>query len=56
MFENLDWYFEECIRSGWSGRQLERPISTLYLDRLLAGRDKTPVKCQSCSGFRKIGA
>ena len=24
-----DWYMEECIRSGWSSRQLERQISTL---------------------------
>ena len=38
-----NWYVEECIRSGWSSRQLERQISTLYFDRLLASRDKTPV-------------
>ena len=38
-----NWYVEECIRSGWSSRQLERQISTLYYDRLLASRDKTPV-------------
>ena len=37
------WYMEECIRSGWSSRQLERQISTLYYDRLLASRDKSPV-------------
>lgn len=44
--ENEDarnWYIEECIRSGWSSRQLERQISTLYYDRLLVSRDKTPV-------------
>lgn len=44
--ENEDarnWYVEECIRAGWSSRQLERQISTLYYDRLLASRDKTPV-------------
>ncbi len=44
--ENEDarnWYIEECIRSGWSSRQLERQISTLYYERLLASRDKTPV-------------
>lgn len=38
-----NWYVEECIHSGWSSRQLERQISTLYYDRLLASRDKTPV-------------
>lgn len=38
-----NWYMEECIRSGWSSRQLERQISTLYYDRLLASRDRAPV-------------
>jgi predicted nuclease of restriction endonuclease-like (RecB) superfamily len=38
-----NWYMEECVRAGWSSRQLERQISTLYYDRLLASRDKTPV-------------
>lgn len=38
-----NWYLEECVRSGWSSRQLERQISTLYYDRLLASRDKAPV-------------
>ena len=37
------WYIEECIRAGWSSRQLERQISTLYYDRLLASRNKGPV-------------
>lgn len=34
---------EECVRSAWSSRQLERQISTLYYDRLLASREKAPV-------------
>ena len=38
-----NWYVEECVRSGWSSRQLERQISTLYYDRLLASREKSPV-------------
>ncbi len=38
-----NWYLEECIKSGWSSRQLERQISTLYYNRLLASRDKAPV-------------
>lgn len=38
-----NWYMEECIQSGWSSRQLERQISTLYYDRLLGSRDKAPV-------------
>ena len=38
-----NWYMEECVRAGWSSRQLERQISTLYYDRLLASREKAPV-------------
>lgn len=38
-----NWYMEESVRAGWSSRQLERQISTLYYDRLLASRDKAPV-------------
>ena len=48
--ENEDarqWYMEECIRSGWSSRQLERQISTLYYDRLLASREKAPVETEA---------
>ena len=38
-----NWYMEESVRAGWSSRQLERQISTLYYDRLLASRNKEPV-------------
>ena len=41
------WYEEECVRSGWSSRQLERQISTLYYDRLLASRDKAAVVAEA---------
>ena len=41
--EARKWYMEESIRAGWSSRQLDRQISTLYYDRLLASRDKAPV-------------
>ena len=37
------WYLEESVRAGWSSRQLERQIATLYYDRLLASRDRAPV-------------
>lgn len=39
-----NWYTEECAKSGWSVRQLERQINTLFYDRLLASKDKEPVK------------
>ena len=38
------WYMNEAIVSAWSSRQLERQISTLYYERLLASRDQTPVR------------
>ena len=38
-----NWYMEESIRSAWSSRQLERQISTLYYERLLASKEKLPV-------------
>ena len=38
------WYMNEAIASAWSSRQLDRQISTLYYERLLASRDKAPVK------------
>lgn len=39
-----NWYIEECIRSSWSSRQLDRQISSLYYERLLASIDKLPVE------------
>ena len=38
------WYMDEAIASAWSSRQLERQISTLYYECLLASREQTPVK------------
>lgn len=38
------WYMNEAVESGWSSRQLDRQISSLYYERILASRDKAPVK------------
>ena len=38
-----DFYTEECAKSMWSVRQLERQIHTMYYQRLLASRDKESV-------------
>ena len=51
-----NWYMEECIRSGWSSRQLERQISTLYYDRLLASRDKSPVMAEADELLKPLAA
>lgn len=37
------WYMNEAADSTWSTRQLDRQISTLYYERLLASREKAPV-------------
>jgi predicted nuclease of restriction endonuclease-like (RecB) superfamily len=33
------FYQEECIKSNWSTRALERQIHVFYYERLLASRD-----------------
>lgn len=39
-----DFYIDECISENWSVRQLERQISTLFYERLLASNDKETVR------------
>lgn len=37
------FYAEEAVKSGWSVRQLERQINTMFYQRLLASRDRESV-------------
>ena len=37
------FYLNECVKSRWSTRQLERQINTLFYERLLSSRDKVGV-------------
>lgn len=39
-----EWYMNEAADQRWSTRQLERQISVLYYERLLASRKKAPVR------------
>ncbi len=39
-----EWYMHEAADQHWSSRQLDRQISVLYYDRLLASRRKAPVR------------
>lgn len=41
------WYQQEAQRQGWSVRALERQISKLYYERLLASQDKTLVETEA---------
>ena len=40
------FYMEECSKSAWSVRQLERQIHTMFYQRLLASQDKAPVSAE----------
>ena len=40
------FYTEECVKSAWSVRQLERQIHTMYYQRLLSSQDKAPVSAE----------
>ncbi|WP_404376328.1 YhcG family protein [Vreelandella aquamarina] len=42
-----DWYLQEAINQSWSARALERQISTLYYERLLASQDKSLVAAEA---------
>ena len=40
------FYTEECAKSAWSVRQLERQIHTMYYQRLLSSQDKPSVAAE----------
>ncbi len=42
-----DWYARETISQSWSVRALERQISVLYYERLLASKDKMAVESEA---------
>jgi len=48
------WYMNEAADGVWSTRQLDRQISTLYYERLLASRDKAPVVAEAKEKMSKV--
>ena len=40
------FYLEECAKAGWSSRELERKINTMFYQRILASRDKESVAAE----------
>ena len=44
------FYLEEAVKCGWSSRQLDRQINSLYYQRILASKNKTLVP----DPFKKI--
>nr|WP_237610216.1 DUF1016 N-terminal domain-containing protein [Actinobacillus pleuropneumoniae] len=45
------YYLKEAAENNWSVRTLDRNISTLYYDRLLASQDQSTVKAESKIDF-----
>lgn len=41
------WYADEAIAQNWSSRALERQINTLYYERLLASKERIPVRAEA---------
>jgi predicted nuclease of restriction endonuclease-like (RecB) superfamily len=41
-----NFYIEECVKSRWSTRQLERQINTLFYERLLSSQNKEAVAAE----------
>jgi predicted nuclease of restriction endonuclease-like (RecB) superfamily len=50
-----EWYMHEAADQHWSTRQLERQISVLYYDRLLASRKKTPLRKEARKKLAAVG-
>ena len=49
-----EWYMRETADQHWSTRQLERQISVLYYERLLASRKKTPVRKEAATKLATV--
>jgi len=49
-----EWYINEAAAQHWSTRQLERQISVLYYERLLASRKKAPVREEAAAKLATV--
>lgn len=43
------WYMNEAAAQNWSTRALDRQINTLYYERLLASKDRDPVRQEAAN-------
>ena len=48
------WYMNEAANGVWSTRQMDRQISTLYYERLLASKDKVPVVAEAKEKMNEV--
>ena len=44
--QSRQFYLDECVKSVWSTRQLERQINTFFYERLLSSRNKEAVAAE----------
>lgn len=49
-----NWYMHEAAEQNWSTRQLERQVSVLYYERLLASRQKESVRKEARDKFAHV--
>jgi len=49
-----EWYMVEAATQNWGTRALERQIGTLYYERLLASRDRSPVREEANRNIEKL--
>ena len=49
-----EWYMQEAASHHWSTRALDRQISVLYYERLLASRNKAPVRKEASAKLGKM--
>jgi predicted nuclease of restriction endonuclease-like (RecB) superfamily len=51
-----EWYMQETASQQWSSRQLQRQMSVLYYERLLASRKKAPVRKEAKTKLASVEA
>ena len=47
------WYMDEALSEGWSSHQLQRQISVLYYERMLASKDKADTRNDANANMTK---
>ena len=50
------WYMNEAATQNWNTRALDRQIGTLYYERLLASKDRQPVRDEASEKLAEIQA
>jgi len=52
--EVRQWYMQESIANNWSARALDRQISSLYYERLISSKEKTPVENEAKENTKEL--